>query len=152
MTTTEIDMTLWYRCLIGVPIADSASDHELLSAMQPALYDPGPNGDSVTIHSAPGQAMVTWLRAWAQRSRAHDNDSTARLAVMTSLNPRFVLRNWLAHEAIELAEQGDFSRVHQLAAVLTNPYDEQPGQEHFAARRPLWALNQAGCSMLSCSS
>ena len=57
---------------------------------------------------------------------------------MNSVNPKYVLRNYLAQLAIDKAEAGDNSMVGELLELLRHPYDEQPDQERFAEQRPEW--------------
>ena len=71
-----------------------------------------------------------------------------RRARMHAVNPKYILRNYLAQEAIQAAEQGDYGPVRELHAVLSRPFDEQPGKESYAERPPEWGKHLE----ISCSS
>ena len=144
---TETDMTIFHRLLRDVR-ADQAtelSDDELVAPIAEAWYG-DPVGDTVA-------EMATWLRTWATRIRAEDRPTAERCAAMDAINPKYVLRNWMAQLAIDRSEAGDHDGVTELLDLLRHPYDEQPEQhEAFFAKRPEWARERAGCCMLSCSS
>lgn len=52
-----------------------------------------------------------------------------RVRVMDNTNPRVILRNYIAQNAIEAAENGDFSEVQRVLKVLEKPFSSQPGLE-----------------------
>lgn len=136
----EVDMTLFFRALIDADLQDPA-----LHAFDDAFYDP-------VRRDAVQQELRAWLAAYAQRRAQDALDETERRERMRLANPRYVLRNYLAQQAIDAAGAGDLSEVHALLDVMRCPYDDQPGRERYARRRPDWARDRAGCSMLSCSS
>ena len=71
---------------------------------------------------------------------------------MNAVNPKYVLRNYMAQLAIDDADKGDFELIDKLFQLLKQPYDEQPENEKWFVKRPDWARHKVGCSMLSCSS
>ncbi|MBH1665824.1 YdiU family protein [Stenotrophomonas maltophilia] len=135
-----MDMTLSWRALMRI---DPASPDP--AALAEVYYD-RERQEAVQV------PLRQWLQDYAARLRADPLPAAERLAKMGAANPLYVLRNWLAQEAIDRAEQGDMGGVHALQDVLRDPYTQRAGREHFASRRPAWADDRAGCSMLSCSS
>jgi len=71
---------------------------------------------------------------------------------MNQVNPKYVLRNYMAQLAIDDADKGDYTLIDELYTMLQKPYDEQPEHHKWYAKRPEWARHKVGCSMLSCSS
>jgi uncharacterized protein YdiU (UPF0061 family) len=148
LTRTEVDQVIFHRSLARVPVDPAATvgDDELLAPLADAWYRPDELAGEVRV------AMLGWLRAWGRRVVDGGLGHAERLARMDAVNPRYVLRNYLAQEAIDAAAAGDAALIHELLDVLRRPYDDQPGRERFAAKRPEWARHRVGCSMLSCSS
>lgn len=136
----QMDMTLAFRALAEVDPAKPA-----VAPLEEAFYSPEARAQVLP-------ALEDWLRRHGQRVLAGGLPMVERRRLMQAANPRYVLRNWLAQEAIDRAEQGDPSGITQLLEVMRHPYEEQPGREAYARRRPEWARERAGCSMLSCSS
>ena len=137
--SAEVDMTVFFRRLADVDLEAPSVD-----TVAPAFYSEEKRRD----HEP---AVRAWLERYTQRVRV-DGPDPDRPRRMRAANPRYVLRNYLAQQAIDRAEQGEFSAVSELLDVLRHPYDDQPGADAYDQRRPDWAKDRAGCSMLSCSS
>ncbi|MEQ2270381.1 hypothetical protein XENORESO_012890, partial [Xenotaenia resolanae] len=83
-----------------------------------------------------------WLIVYLQRlSRPQSESDLHRQQRMKRVNPRYVLRNWMAESAIRRAEESDFSEVELLHHILSSPFVTQDSAEvaGYAARPPLWA-------------
>jgi uncharacterized protein YdiU (UPF0061 family) len=135
MAAVETDFTLFFRGLSAVSEAD------LTGPLAPAFY-----AEPDAAHRA---RLEAWLRAWLANVSGPAEERARR---MNAVNPKYVPRNYLAQLAIDAMAQGDASVLERLMKVLARPYDEQPGNDDLAARRPEWARSKPGCSALSCSS
>ena len=89
-----------------------------------------------------------WAHRYEERLREERSRDDTRRARMEQVNPKYVLRNYLAQTAIEKAQQKDFSEIERLLALLQNPYSDQPGMDAYAAPPPNWGKHLA----VSCSS
>lgn len=140
MQRAEVDQTLFYTHLQQLDILQPQ-----LVTLEEAFY----TAQGLKQY---GPDIQAWLEKYAQRVQQSGLTPDLRRQRMQAVNPVYVLRNYLAQEAIDLAATGDNSRLLDLLDVLRQPYTVQPGKEAFARKRPDWARQKAGCSMLSCSS
>ncbi len=141
---TETDMTIFFRNLANVKQEDSFVD--FAKAIEKAFYKK---------EELVGTTLKEWQKWFAMYQVALKNDSSfgeSRKASMNQVNPKYVLRNYMAQLAIDAADKGDYSVIEELYQLLKSPYDEQPEKEQWFAKRPEWARHKVGCSMLSCSS
>jgi uncharacterized protein YdiU (UPF0061 family) len=145
LVETETDMTVFYRRLARVPLG--AAPAVAIDVLRDAYYSP----DELTTPALRAQ-LADWLDRYAVRVRREGLDEAERRRRMDAVNPLYVPRNYLLQQVIEATEAGDRGAIGEILDVLRRPYDEQPGRERFAGKRPEWARVKAGCSMLSCSS
>lgn len=143
----ETDMTIFFRNLSQLNIhSDNGKFDILLSPLMDAYYQPQQLSEEYK------NRIEKWLKNYTGRSLLENLSADERRTRMNGTNPKYVLRNYLAQLAIDKAEKGDASMIGELLELVRHPYDEQPENEEFAAKRPEWARNKPGCSMLSCSS
>jgi uncharacterized protein YdiU (UPF0061 family) len=149
LAAVETDFTLFFRRLADVvtdPAAGELADDERFAPLWDAYYD-------VSAVSGDHRArLFAWLRRYVARVRDDGRPDSERRRAMNAVNPKYVLRNYVAQLAIEAAEQGELSVLHEVLDVLRRPFDEQPAHARYAEKRPDWARHRPGCSMLSCSS
>lgn len=145
LTKTETDMTIFFRNLANLEVTVKDGD-KLLGYVSEAFYTPD------QIDQQHLDNLKSWLHLYRLRLLRNELSDQERRERMNRVNPKYVFRNYLAQQAIDKVEAGDYSEVEELLDLFRKPYDEQPERHRYAARRPEWARNRPGCSMLSCSS
>jgi uncharacterized protein YdiU (UPF0061 family) len=93
-----------------------------------------------------------WFKKYIYRLNEEEESDNHRKLQMNKVNPKYVLRNYMAQLAIDAANKEDYSLIEELHLLLKKPYEEQEKHEKWYAKRPDWARDKIGCSMLSCSS
>ena len=143
LQATETDMTIFFRTLSSFKKEQPEKGVELI---QDAFYTP----DTIK-----GNVLNNWKQWFANYAKRLEDETTSadeRQQQMNKVNPKYVLRNYMAQLAIDKADKGDTSLLEEMYLLLKEPYLEQPKFEHWFAKRPEWARHKVGCSMLSCSS
>lgn len=130
LEASQADYTLAFRRLTSIERTPSAGDGELATFF------------------AAREPWKAWLAQYRGRLARESQDDAARRAAMLRVNPKYILRNYLAQLAIEAAERGDFGEIARLHAVLRAPFDEQRENQAYAQPAPAWADTLS----VSCSS
>jgi len=140
---TETDMTIFFRNLADF---EKGKTSDWFSVIKEAFYYPKDLENEIK------NQWDNWFSAYNTRLESELIGDKERKDKMNSINPKYVLRNYMAQLAIDAADKGDYSLISELYMMLKLPYNEQPEYEKWFAKRPDWARDKVGCSMLSCSS
>lgn len=141
MYKSELDMTLFFRELSDDKGFNLKDLEELLNHVTYKV--------DVEVHLS---GWEEWFKEYQELLKMEGLSSTERSNAMKSINPKYVLRNYMAQLAIESAELGNYDLIDELYMMLLNPYTDDDKYDKWYAKRPDWAKNKVGCSMLSCSS
>lgn len=141
LENSSIDMTIFFRNL-----SQFEAPSTFIYTIREASYLGTDQFDTFL------DSWMSWLNDYAIRLKGEKRSKEDRVKAMNAVNPKYVLRNYMAQLAIEAAEKEDYSLIDELYQLLLHPYKDQPKMEKWFAKRPDWALDKVGCSMLSCSS
>ncbi|MGI9527207.1 MAG: protein adenylyltransferase SelO [Weeksellaceae bacterium] len=102
------------------------------------------------LNDAHHKIFNNFIQAYDERLEANTISKEKSIQLMKKNNPHFILRNYQLYDAIQDAEKGNYEKFEKLYQALQNPYENKfPSLQQ---KRPDWADNVPGCSMLSCSS
>ena len=130
MAATQTDFTLAFRNLSQITLEPSAQEN----ALRDLFVD--------------REKLDQWLLTYRHRLQQEHSIDAERAVRMNQFNPKYVLRNYLAQQAIEKAEKKDFSEIDLLLKILANPFAEQSEFERYSQLPPDWATQLS----VSCSS
>ncbi len=160
-TTFEREVDAMMRAKLGLSTSepgDQALVSELFAMLQRhaadytgffralSHYAPGDDASRRAVAALLGAdpAADAWLAQYATRVLREASDDSDRRRQMLATNPKYVLRNWMAQEAITLAESGQFERIEELRQLLERPFDEHPAATRYAGPPPEWAPDTVG--------
>jgi uncharacterized protein YdiU (UPF0061 family) len=129
LASNRVDFTLFFRRLSSLSLDNPSLDSNVRDLfLDRAAFD-------------------AWAINYRQRLTRESSVDAERKATMNIVNPKYVLRNYLAQIAIEKAQEKDFSEIEKLLTLLENPFDEHPDYQSYADLPPDWAADiEVSCS------
>jgi uncharacterized protein YdiU (UPF0061 family) len=141
LKTAKPDLTIFFQLLITVP-PEVEDKEQVVDHFKQSFYS--------DLNEQQAAELFNFITRHQTRIEANTITRAESQQVMRATSPRFILRNYLLHEAIQGLEKGDDTLFFKLHEAMKEPYSDK--HDEFFERRPEWATQQAGCSMLSCSS
>lgn len=141
MIDSSLDYTIFFRELSNIP--------EDITPLQKSFY----------TESLVDQKRLEEWKVWHQRwlSLIDISSAESRIALserMKRTNPKYTLREWFLVNAYRQAEMGEYTLIHELQAIMSDPYGEQSPEieEKYYRKKPIEYFRRAGISHISCSS
>jgi uncharacterized protein YdiU (UPF0061 family) len=144
LESVETDMTIFYRELANLEKTDSPE--RAFEKVEYAFYN------LAEITPPIRNNWLIWFEKYLNILKSESKTDLERKEMLNSINPKYVLRNYMAQLAIDDADNGNYALIEEFYVLLQKPYDEQQQYQKWYAKRPDWAREKIGCSMLSCSS
>jgi uncharacterized protein YdiU (UPF0061 family) len=134
------DITIFFQLLIDVEKFDN--ELSMLNHFKESFYN--------VFEKETSTSLFKFFEAYTKRINSNTISREESKIIMRKTNPRFILRNYLLHQAIEGLEKNDDTLFMKLQQAMKEPYSNK--FDEFFTKRPEWAAQKAGSSMLSCSS
>lgn len=142
----EGDLKLWTRLLSAM---EGEADFTILfRALSQFDAQHAENNQPLRDMFIEREAFDGWAIDYAARLRSQGDEAATRRQRMDLVNPKYILRNYMAEQAIKAAQGGDYREIERLHQLLKAPYSEQPEMAAYAAYPPSWAEQLS----VSCSS
>ena len=140
MIETSVDYTIFFRELSNIP--------ENIDALKKSFYKDINSDENLEKHWA------QWLNKWKSLINTSNQSSEKLSQQMKLVNPKYTLREWFLVPAYQLAKNADYSLIHELQEIMTNPYSEQSQEieEKYYRLKPSQFFAVGGISHVSCSS
>ena len=121
------DLGIDLRTAMAAAKSDFTRTFRMLSDIRTAPGDLARAHREALLLALGGTAdAAAWIGRYEQRLEHESRPAAERAAAMNAVNPRIVLRNHLAQEAIAASQAGDDEPVRRLLAALRRPYSDDP--------------------------
>ena len=87
------------------------------------------------------EPLKQWFESYKKVCEEQSDGFESRLEIMKKVNPKYILKNYMLQDAIQKADEGDYTLVNELLEIAQNPFDEHPKFEEYAKPTPMKYAN-----------